>query len=244
MELTTTRRQQQPLCDEPWAVAIRQRYGSQEAMWQKWSPAVQGYCAANPEQAVHTPLLVRMARSYGDEAMVTLVAMHMASVVLALTDDDTEQSFEDAKKSAYAAASLLVDDSRLGALPRGMLLTFVHRAKARQYRIFGKHATPMRLLDALQTAYRELMREAEEQRMRRKAREKAEADRKAEAEAMDWEQYRKLRGIDDPTPQAAIRRLCEEARRKNAASGTQNEAQTPPKTHGNAPPRQFDSKNE
>ena len=58
------------------------------------------------------------------------------------------------------------------------------------------------------------------------------------------EQYRKLRGIDDPTPQAAIRRLCEEARRKNAASGTQNEAQTPPKTHGNAPPRQFDSKNE
>ena len=106
MELTTTRRQQQPLCDEPWAVAIRQRYGSQEAMWQKWSPAVQGYCAANPEQAVHTPLLVRMARSYGDEAIVTLVAMHMASVVSALTDDDTEQSFEDAKKSAYAAASL------------------------------------------------------------------------------------------------------------------------------------------
>lgn len=190
------------LSQEPWAVDIRRRLGDKERMLVALGPASTSHFSGHPEAAAHSPELVRMAKAYGDRTMATCLAMHIADTVMTIADDDTPTLDE---ADAYRAAGLMESDRQIRQLPMGMLAAFFHRAKCRRYKIYGRHVTPMKLLECLQQQLPGLMAEMAAIRQETERRAEARASADHAATAVDWETYSRMRGIEGQSPIDAAR---------------------------------------
>lgn len=188
---------------EPWAVAIRRRYGNELQMQSTWSPAAQAHCASSLEKSATSVPFVRMIKSYGENAVQVLLAAHMADAIITMADADSPPVN---KSDIFMAAGLIVADTRLMTLPMGMLLVFFHRAKSRRYKIYGKYATPQKLLESLQQEFPNLLQETE--RIRKEIEEKERVTRleQQRQNSMSWEAYKASRGLDCENPLTAMTR--------------------------------------
>lgn len=199
MELTTSpKRHSEALSTAGWANVIRQRYGSAAEMLTRWSPTKQDYCAANfTRAATETPPVIRMTLGYGAATMVDLMTVHIAEAVMTIADADTPPVEE---ADIRRVAQLMVADERLRVLPMGVLLVWFNRVKSRRYKIYGKHVTPMKLLECLQQQLPSLMAEADKARQEAERRAAAKASERHAASAVTWEAYSKMRGIKGQSP--------------------------------------------
>ncbi len=200
MEIATSNRRASEavaLSREPWAVEIRRRLGDKERMLVAMGPASTSLYSRDTDAAAHSPELVRMAKAYGDRAMATCLAMHIADAVMTIADDDTPALDE---ADAYRAAELMETDSHLRQLPIGMIAAFFHRAKCRRYKIYGKHVTPMKLLECLQQQLPSLMAEAARARQEAEREAARKADEEHRRDAVDWDTYRRMRRITGASP--------------------------------------------
>ena len=200
MQLTTSKKRtgDTALSTAPWANVIRQRYGAAAEMLSRWSPTKQAYCAANFQRAAtDTPAVIRMTLSYGSATMVDLLTVHISEAVMAIADADTPPVDE---ADIRRVAQLMVADERLRVLPLGVLLVWFNRVKSRRYKIYGKHVTPMKLLECLQQQLPSLMAEASQARQEAERKAAARASEKHAATAVDWETYSRMRGIEGQSP--------------------------------------------
>lgn len=200
MQLTTSKKRtgDTALSTAPWANVIRQRYGAAAEMLSRWSPTKQAYCAANFQRAAtDTPAVIRMTLSYGAATMVDLLTVHISEAVMAIADADTPPVDE---ADIRRVAQLMVADERLRVLPLGVLLVWFNRVKSRRYKIYGKHVTPMKLLECLQQQLPSLMAEASQAQQEAERKAAARASEKHAATAVDWETYSRMRGIEGQSP--------------------------------------------
>lgn len=188
---------------EPWAVAIRRRYGNELQMQSAWSPAAQAHCASNLEKSATSVPFVRLIKSYGENAVQVLLAAHMADAIITMADADSPPIN---KSDIFTSAGLIVTDTRLMTLPMGMLLVFFHRAKSRRYKIYGKYATPQKLLETLQQEFPNLLVETERIRKGIEERERAARLEEQRHNSMSWEDYKASRGLVGENPLTAMMR--------------------------------------
>lgn len=177
---------------EPWALALRSCYGTDDQMLRAWSPDKRDYCLANIAGAAQSPSVVRMLKSYPD-AWPLAVSNAVAATLVETTDAEAAPT---APADITRMVGRLLSDDRLRTLPAGMLWAFFARLGARRYTIYGKHATPGRMLDTLQREYPNLRAEVQRAQAEAESRDKAEREARHRADAMNWQQYARSRGLD------------------------------------------------
>ena len=162
-------------------------------MLARWSVSNQEMCERLFAKAANvTPPIVRMSRTYGNDAIVDLVAVHITDAVMTISDCDSPQ-IDNA--DVRRVAQLMVTDSELRVLPMGVLLAWFYRVKCRRYHIWGRYATPQKLLECLQQQRRALTEEVwQAQREAQREREE-QARREHRRQAVDWKTYAAMRGI-------------------------------------------------
>lgn len=192
----------QPSTNQPWALAIKARYGELPAFALKFTPAVQTYCAANVRRAVERdlPTFGRMVRTYGEDGMASVMATHITDAVLRMGEDrDVDPA------DIRFAAQAICQSERFRLLRFTTLFAFFHLLKCGEFEIYGK-VTPRKILDAL----RKYAVEAQSRENRIAAElehDRAEqARREYEANAISWGQYAASRNIADTTLAAHIGR--------------------------------------
>lgn len=189
-----------PAITEKWAVQLRKNYGSDQRMLKCWSPDSRSYCTANMRKAAHSASVVRMMKTY-PEAFPIALGNVIARTVLDMADEDGQTiTAEDVQH----VADMILADDRLRTLPTGILWAFFHRAACRRYPIYGKYATPNKLLGTLQTQYTALQAEAAAEREAAELEAKAAAEREAAKNAMSWEEYSQRNGIEGESPLGKI----------------------------------------
>lgn len=186
---------------EPWAVALRDEYGSVDNLFKTFAPASTGGYACDTTAAALTPSVVRLCKSYGNRTIATLFSMHIAAALAAMVSETPSFTTDDINRAAAHVAT----DDRIRTTPIGVVLAFFHRAAAMRYRLYGQ-PTPYKLLQALQEHLPALQAAAQSAQREQEAAAAREADRRHAAAAMNWEQYAASRGITDPNPLTALQR--------------------------------------
>lgn len=177
---------------EPWALALRACYGDDSQMLRAWSADKRDYCLANIAGAAQSPTVVRMLKSY-PEAWPVAVSNAVAATLVETTDAEAAPT---APADITRMVGKLLSDDRLRTLPAGILWAFFARLGARRYTIYGKHATPGRMLDTLQREYPNLRAEVQRVQAEAESRDKAAREARHKADAMNWAEYAQSRGLD------------------------------------------------
>lgn len=180
---------------EPWAMALRACYGSDSQMLRAWSPDKRDYCACNIDGAAQSPTVVRMLKSY-PTAWPVAVSNLVAATLVEVTDAEAAPT-EPADISRMVGK--LLSDDRLRTLPAGMLWAFFHRLSSHRYTIYGKYASPSRMLATLQREYPNLRAEVQRAVAAAESRDKAAREAQHKADTMNWQQYAASRGLDPKT---------------------------------------------
>lgn len=181
---------------EPWAIAIRQRYGADDQLLRCWSPDNRGYCATHMDGAASSPATVQMLKSYPTSFPIALQNV-IARTVLDMADADNPVTTAD---DVMQTANLILSDNRLRVLPVGVMWAFFHRAACRRYPIYGKHATPQKLLGILQQQSDNLMSEALAELAKKEQAAKREAEAQHQATAITWAEYAERKGLKGVSP--------------------------------------------
>ena len=198
MELIPSNRRRQEtslavIKQEPWAVAIREKYGELPAFAAKFTPAVQKYCARNIAKAVEDdlPTFGRIVSTYGEKGIAGLINTHMTEAILRMGED---RDVDPADVQFISEAICESDRFRLLRLPS--VFGFFHLLKCGEFDIYGK-VTPRKILEAFRKYA--IDQQARENRIAyekedREARE--EATRHA-ASTISWEEYAARHGIPE-----------------------------------------------
>lgn len=212
MELTPSRRDQTTALtttsQEPWALAIRERYGALPAFAAKFTPRVQKYCAQNMVKAVedNLPTFARIIKTYGEEGVGALIATHMTDAILRMGEDRDVDPYD-----VQFIASAICESERFRTLRFTTVIGFFHLLKCGEFDIYGK-VTPRKILEAFRKyaieaqatenriAYEKACREQE-----------AEQDR-SRANAITWEQFAASKGIPDGSIMEYVARKAREER--------------------------------
>lgn len=196
MELTPSRRDTTALTtisQEPWALAIREEYGSLPAFAARFTPQVQKYCAQNMVKAVENnlPTFGRIVSTYGEEGIGAIVATHMTDAILRMGEDRDVDPYD-----VQFIASAICESERFKTLRFTTVLGFFHLLKCGEFDIYGK-VTPRKILEAFRKYAIEA--QAKENRI---AYEKACREKEAEMErhrqeAISWKQHAASKGLPD-----------------------------------------------
>lgn len=226
MELTPSRRDTTALTtisQEPWALAIREEYGSLPAFAARFTPQVQKYCAQNMVKAVENnlPTFGRIVSTYGEEGIGAIVATHMTDAILRMGEDRDVDPYD-----VQFIASAICESERFKTLRFTTVLGFFHLLKCGEFDIYGK-VTPRKILEA----FRKYAIEAQAQE-NRLAYEKACREKEAEMErdrqeAISWEQYAASKGLPDASLMDYAIRVIQEGKPDSAGNTT--------KSNGNGP---------
>lgn len=226
MELTPSRRDTTALTtisQEPWALAIREEYGSLPAFAARFTPQVQKYCAQNMVKAVENnlPTFGRIVSTYGEEGIGAIVATHMTDAILRMGEDRDVDPYD-----VQFIASAICESERFKTLRFTTVLGFFHLLKCGEFDIYGK-VTPRKILEAFRkyaiTAQAKENRIAYEKACREKEAER-ERDRQ---EAISWEQYAASKGLPDASLMDYAIRVIQE--------GNPTAPGIAPKSDGNGP---------
>lgn len=196
MELTPSRRDTTALTtisQEPWALAIREEYGSLPAFAARFTPKVQKYCAQNMVKAVENnlPSFGRIVRTYGEEGIGAIVATHMTDAILRMGEDRDVDPYD-----VQFIASAICESERFKTLRFTTVLGFFHLLKCGEFDIYGK-VTPRKILEAFRKYAIEAQAKENRIAYEKDCRE-AEAEReRSRANAISWEEFAKSHGIPD-----------------------------------------------
>lgn len=212
--ITTTR--------QPWAVAIRERYGALPDFASKFSPRAQKYCAQNMVKAVRMrfPSFGRIVITYGEAGIAALVATHITDAILRMGEDRDVDSYD-----VQFIAEAICQSERFRSLRFTTILGFFHLLKCGEFDIYGK-VTPHKVLEALRKYADEA--EAKENRilieleLEQKRRQEAEEAERIAREGNGWEAFKRQNGLDPNMSIAEYYLSIQEE-----ASAKRREAETP-----------------
>lgn len=206
---------------EPWAAALRQKYGTAENMIRRWAPARQRYCALNFAGAFRGEGLpesvVRVARTFGDEAAKAVLKNQLTDAVIR-----AEAAADTTPEDINAVAEAICDSERLRRLALVSVLKFFHRLRCGEYEqlMYGRGLTARKILTEMNRQFPRLIQEEAEAR---KAYEREKAEREAgehRKRAMTWEQWAEAKGISREDAKLGFYRcaMLQERRRQQAAA--------------------------
>lgn len=169
------------LSQEPWAIEIRNRYGSAENFISIWSPKNQLACIERYNELGHCPPLVRITRSYGKKISRVFIASQLADAVVYMGEKVD-------KEEVMLTSDIIVSDERLMTLTLPTIMVFFNRLKSGQFEIYG-NISPRKILQEMQKFFKtgmEMQVNAQEN-YNRKIRLQNEAKHKAEViPASEW----------------------------------------------------------
>ena len=180
MQLTTSKTRLPQLSNEEWAIAIRNRYGTTQDLFRTMSVDREVVYHLNLPQAIasDTPTLVRLAKSYGNDATTALLEVHITSAIIAMGEEnDAEPS--DIKRLNLAS-----------------VLSFLARLKCGEFKIYGK-VTPRKFMEVF-NEYAEVAIEREERIVRDLEKLRADQEwQEHQASAISFEDYKKAKGYGE-----------------------------------------------
>lgn len=193
MQLTTTRAKFPQLSNEDWAIAIRQRYGSTQDLFRTMSVDRAITYHSNLSQAIasDTPTLVRLAKSYGNDATTALLEVHITSAILSMGEENDAEP-NDVKMIAQA----ILQNDNIKRLNMASVLSFFARLKCGEFKIYGK-ITPRKFMEIF-NEYAEVAIEREERIVRALGKLRADQEwQEHQASAISFEDYKKAKGYGE-----------------------------------------------
>lgn len=182
--------------NEPWAVELRNKYGTGENLVHVWAPAQQRYCALNFNKAFRgdTPpeTVVRVTRTFGDKIAQSLLCNQLAAAIF-----EANAQTATTPKDIGAVAQAICDSERLRRLTLVSVLKFFHRLRCGEYEqlMYGRDLTALKILTEMNRQFPRLMEEEKAARETAE-RERREADiARRGKESVSWEAYARSRGI-------------------------------------------------
>lgn len=178
--------------NEPWALAIRQRYGTTETVFKAFSERNTAYCDNNLQDAIasNVPPLCRLALAYGDDTATTILSTLIASVIV-----DFGEEMQAGHAEAQRVAQLILSSDRFRVLSMATIMAMFNRLRTGEIETYGK-LSPRTILQALQR-YIPIASEREHlARLEVRKLQKAKADAEYNATAITWEEYCTLRHIN------------------------------------------------
>lgn len=198
MELTTYRPNTLTTDDpsqKPWAVAIRNTYGSIADVTARFSPNMQRYCANNMRRAIerNTPTFGQMIAAYGERNIAVMLVAHISATIIQLGEDrDVDEA-----DAMFTAENMCENDS-LRILRFSTIIGIFHRIKSGEYEMYGK-VTPRKIGEAVNKYAAEMKRKEERIFKDLEREENARQRAKDAAEAISFEQYAAENGISERT---------------------------------------------
>lgn len=190
-------KQRLPQCsNEPWAIDIRNRYGSLQNLVRTFSVETQSYCDRNFEKAIAAdiPTLVRLERAYGRDSIICLLKIHITSAIISMGEQDnidtTDQQF---------IAQNILDSEKLRTLNLASVLAFFNRLRAGEIELFGK-ISPAKILQAFNKYAKQAIEREHQARASIRQRQRQEEYARHSAQAVTFHEYCALRGISAPNP--------------------------------------------
>lgn len=190
--LNSTRRDCKEQSNEPWALVIRQRYGSTEALLKSFAERNTAYCDNNLQDAIASdvPPLCRLALAYGNDTAIAIISALIASVII-----DFGEEMQAGHPETQRVAQLILTSDRFRVLSMATIMAMFNRLRTGEIETFGK-LSPRTILQALQryipiASEREYLARNEVRKLR-----KAKADAEYNATAISWEEYCSLRHIN------------------------------------------------
>lgn len=196
MKLITNNKRQLPqLSNEQWAVAIRNKYGSTQDLFRRFSVDRASKYDLDFDTAIETqtPSLVRLTKSYGVDTTTALMELHITSAIITMGEEkDVEPT--DVKFVAFS----ICQSEKLRQLNMASILSFFHRLKCGEFEIYGK-ITPRKIMEKL-NKYADVAIEREQRaykELNKKIAERVWAEH--QAQSISFDEYKKLSGIDEQT---------------------------------------------
>jgi hypothetical protein len=181
------------LSQEPFAVALRERYGTSEELIKKWSPRVQSYCSNNIEEgALSSPTMVRLSKAYGRKVITTIITLNLTKSLLDMgelnVDDDDVRTM----------AENIVADENLRQLHFSSIIAFFHKLACGQFEL--RFVNNYYIMQAMQDWAREARTREHKAQALWDERQKQAKEAEHAKNSMSFAEYAKLNGIDDKNP--------------------------------------------
>lgn len=192
MELIPTRRADEvPAALDPRCTAIKLRYGNISQWVGRWSPTKLQAIHDNIGRCVEAgvPSLVMAIKAYGKESITDQIAVFCNAAICAMGETNADPN------DAAFIASAICDSDEARTLNFAYVLNFFHELKQGKWNVYGgKPHQFMRAFNEYCQQARRLQVEASD-RIERDAKRKADAEHARSA--MNFDEYRKAKGLGD-----------------------------------------------
>ena len=178
---------------DPRCVAIIEKHGDLLKFNTRWSPANLWKIAENVDRSVEAeiPSLIMLMKSYGKEAIMDNLNMHLLAVVNIMGINKEDFTVQDIRM----IAQLITECEAVRTLNYAFLLTFFAKLAQGEYQIYG--GKPYQFMAALQQYAKDAKaRQAQLQDKAEKERKKR-SEQEAAKEAITFEEYAKAHGITE-----------------------------------------------
>ena len=191
MELITRRTSEVPAALDPRCTALKLRYGNIAEWVARWSPAKLQAIHDNIGRCVEAgvPSLVMAIKAYGKESITDQLAVFCNAAICAMGETNADPG-----DAAFIAAAIC-DSDEARTLNFAYVLNFFHELRQGKWNVYG--GKPHQFMRAFQEychRARRMQAEASD-RIEREA--KCRADAEHASQAMNFEEYRKAKGLDD-----------------------------------------------
>ena len=197
MELINNRKTLPTIChSNPLAVAVLDKYGSPENFIRRFSPDKAGYCSRHLPEAIANdcPSMVVASLAYGEQSMIALLQTHVSATILRM-GEEVQMTADDARFIAEG----IIGNEKARLLTMAGILGFFYRMACGEYKIYGT-LNARKFLEcfneyAESCAVTERLLRADVAKVREQ-----QAKEEYDKIAMTYDEYKKLRGIDEPNP--------------------------------------------
>ena len=190
MQLITSNKRTLATPDDPRCVAIVNKHGNLVKFNERWCPANLWHIAENVDKSVEAevPSLVMFMRTYGKEAIIDNLNMHLLAVVNAMGLNQDSVSLQDIRM----IAQLITESEPLRTLNYAFLLTFFAKVAQGEFKIYG--GKPHQFMAALQEYAKTA--KVKQAQLRDIAEKKAEAAEMEAKQTMSFVEFANLHGLD------------------------------------------------
>lgn len=186
------------ISNEPWAVAIRAKYGTAENLIRRWAPSQQRYCALQFAKAFRGDELpetvVRITRTFGDEAMLTVLRNQITYAIIR-----GEAAADTTADDITAIAEAICDSERLRRLTMVSILKFFHRLRCGEYEqlMYGRELSARKILTELNRQFPKLLEEEVEARQLYEVEQQERAEAESKRSAITFKQWAMSTGMSE-----------------------------------------------